>query len=252
MDDSPIEHKKRKHKKTAADRPIEVLDAGLVKLPSHSPLADRGPEHIIEDDTLSIWVQLEGCDPAPVTINGDITVHDLKLLLGGFHSASPSLASQKLTKVAQRQQIELLGLVGIRPQQLKLKVENNALSPSSLLRTVVSEGTTVQLSIVQSPVTSALTASSSTQSQAVSTDPETHRFMNSIRHEVDYLRRRVLAPSVDLRSSNSAIDAALPLPSSSAVTSDMYMGSTEAVNRLEALEAKLDLKNSTWTFTLAQ
>lgn len=242
MESPPSEHKKRKHKKTGAERPIEVLESGVAKLPSYSPHEEHLAEQNVDEDVLSIWIQLEGCDPVPVLVNSNMNVHDLKLLLGGFQSTSSTVHSLKINRMAQRQQIELLGLVGIRPQQLKLKVDNNPLAPPSLLRSVVSEGTIVHIAIVQSPVTTALTNTNNTQAQAPPSDFETQRFMNSVRHELEYLRRRVLAPSSERRGSAAGIVES----SSSSAPGDPFLGSSEAVNRLELLEAKLDLKNSTF------
>lgn len=243
MEDSPGEPKRRKHKKTGAEKPIEVLESGLAKLPLHPPAKELELENNVEEEVLSIWAQLDGCDPVPVIVNPNMTVHDLKLLLGGFQASSSALHTLKLHRMVQKQQIDLLGLIGIRPQQLKLKVDNNALSPPSLLSSVVSEGSIVAITIVQSPVTPALTNSTALQGPSTSTDLETQRFMNGMRHELDYLRRRLLAPTpTDLRSVNTSDDPTLAVPG------DPLMDPAAAdtfVNRLELLEAKLDLKNST-------
>lgn len=242
MEDSPVEHKRRKHKKTGAERPTEVLEAGVAKLPPLNAITPIEPELAVEEEILSIWVQLEGCDPVPVIVNPRMTVHDLKLLLGGFQPSPTTSYSLKIHRLVQRQQIELLGLVGIRPQQLKLKVESTSLSPPSPLNSVVSDGTIVQITIVQSPVTPALTISGSSQASSAPTDPETQRFMSSMRQEIDFLRRRLLSPtppiSQDLHASSSAIG------SPDEALFDNPGGGT-FMNRMELLEAKLDLKNST-------
>lgn len=245
MEDSPGEPKRRKHKKTGAEKPVEVLESGLAKLPLHPPAKEIELENNVEDEVLSIWAQLDGCDPVPVIVNPNMTVHDLKLLLGGFQASSSAMHAVKLHRMVQKQQIDLLGLIGIRPQQLKLKVENNALSPPSFLSSVVSEGSIVAITIVQSPVASSLTNSTALQTTNGSMDLETQRMMNGMRIELDYLRRRLLAPTpTDVRSVSNADDPIL------ATSEDPLMdpsGAGAFVNRLELLEAKLDLKNSTFT-----
>lgn len=237
--------KRRKPKKDTSE--IEVL-----RVEPQLTLVDVAPGFVedakIEDAPISVWIELEGCDPTPVSVDGELTVHDLKLLLGGFPAASLAVHRVTINQSLQKQQIELLGLRGIRPQQLKLKINETALSPPTKMNSVASDGSIIRVTVVASPVASSLIGlptSAATHGSHPSSDAETLRLLFDMRQELDMLRRRVYSPSHKDASSTSTELASYASPSEGGP----IMGTAETnafINRLELVEAKLDLKNSTF------
>jgi hypothetical protein len=251
MEDDGHGKKRRKPKKVSSELGVEVIPDVIAK-PSHNlDQSDFLEPPSAEDIPLSLWVELDGCDPVPIHVRGGLTVHDLKLLFGGFPSAShqghPRSRGIEVNIDSQRQQIELLGLRGVRPQQIKLKVEGKPLSPPATLNSSLSDGAVIHLQVVPSPIASSLlpaTATSSSGGAVQSTDPETTRLIYDMRHELDYLRRRIYTSTTKELSSSGHL---IVHPDVVATDISAGLGGPETisvVDRLEVLESKLDVKNS--------
>lgn len=236
--------KRRKPKKDTSE--IEVIETAAEFAPNE-PISDFKVAAKLDEAPISVWIQLEGCDPTPVSVDGELTVHDLKLLLGGFPAASAAVHRVSANQSLQKQQIELLGLRGVRPQQLKLKIDDSALSPPTKMNSVASDGSIIQVTVVPSPIASSLSghsASASINGTIPATDSETLRMMFEMRQEIDMLRRRLYSPSAKDMTATSTDLAPYSAPSDNGAI--MSTSETNAfINRLELVEAKLDLKNST-------
>lgn len=253
MDPESSGKKRRKPKKGGSGVSIEIV--GETPKASSSALIEAYDEVETEDAlVLNLWIELEGCDAVPVAVKSNLTIHELKLLLGGFRTLSavtPARTHGALVNLeTQRQQLELLGLRGVRPQQIKMKLDEKSLAPSSKLQNVLLDGQTVRLTVVPSPITSALAPATSYSSNGIhngTSDSETTRFMLDMRQEIDHLKRRLYSASN--KEMTNSIHRTI---SSSALVTDLSpeLVSTEPTsvsNRLEMLEAKLDVKNSTAT-----
>jgi WD40 repeat protein len=251
MEDDAHGKKRRKPKKVSSELGVEVLADSSSKPAHNGALTEYGEVLSEEVIPLNLWIELEGCDPVPVQVRGDLTVHDLKLLLGGFHTLShqghPRSRGAEVNPDAQRQQIELLGLRGVRPQQIKLRVSTRALAPPSTLNSELQDGDTVHLQVVPSPIASLLspaTSSSHTGSLLSPSDPEITRLILDMRHELDQVRRRAYTSTTkDLTTSGHLIASSDPSATELAVGLPSSEPSSIA-NRLEMLEAKLDVKNT--------
>jgi hypothetical protein len=246
--------KRRKKAKKASSDLVEVLpEASRPKAIHNDDLDLYSPENAIDNIPLSLWIELDGCDPVPIYARGGLTVHDLKLLLGGFptasHQGNPRSRGAEVNIESQRQQIELLGLRGVRPQQIKMRLNDKSLSPPDKLHLAVPDGATVHLSLVPSPISTSLASSSTASSSsgalsATTADPETMRMIYEMRHELDNLRRRLYTSASD----STAPGALLDLRSSGEVNANGSMTAAERTplaTHLEVLEAKIDIKNST-------
>ena len=253
MEDDVGGKKKRKQKKGGSEMAVEIVSEGVARLSHNDDHLSYNGIVSQDDAPISLWIELEGCDPVPIHVRGGITVHEFKLLLGGFPTTSvegnPRSRMVEFNPDAQKQQIELLGLRGVRPQQIKLKVDGKGISPPSKLSSVLQDGAIIHLQVVPSPITSSLstaTSSSDSRSTQSSTDYETTRLILDLRHEVDLLRRRIYSPtpkSLTLSSSNAALHGP-PGAETGALLDSPDAG--PIATRLEALEAKLDVKNSTF------
>lgn len=256
MDATNGTKKKRKPKNRASGEAVEVIFETSTLAASSSAVGEYSEHIATQDETIQLWIELEGCDAVPVKVNDDLQVHDLKLMLGGFSSSSQAEAlkyhSGQFNQKAQLQQMELLGLRGVRPQQIKLKVDGKPLHPASRLCEIVRHNSTIQLQVVPSPITASVsTVQGSSSSHHPSVEGDTLRLLLDMRHELDSLRRRAYTPYTTMTSPHAPQDASqiTDLAATSA-TPRLVDGSEDGIplaNRLEVLEAKIDTKNGMLT-----